>query len=302
LKEEIMKRKFLFSAIIIFFFQSFLICSNLSSLIPEVKGWKLSEPPKFFSSKNLYEHINGGAEAYLAFGFQELLVAYFEKENSSLTLEIYDMGDNYNSFGIYSVERSPEYKFLEIGNHGYTDGENLFFISGKFYIKIYCSGCGENAYETVKTFALEVEKRIKDKGSLPETLKYFPEEGLIKNSEKFFPKNFLGIDFLKNGFQAEYEVNKRRFYLFIIEERDGDINEVFEKFKRYIEGRKIFARFQINSKDGVLAEDRVHGKIAILKGEKLIIGYLGNGNEEEIKKYLMKIIEKSGGKNGNKGF
>ncbi len=291
-----MKRKFLFSAFLIFFFQSSLICSNLSSLIPEVKGWKLSEPPKLFHSKNLYEHINGGAEAYLAFGFKELLVAYFEKENSSLTLEIYDMGNNYNSFGIYSVERSPQYQFLEIGNHGYTDGENLFFISGKFYIKIYCSECGENAPETVKSFAMEVEKRITDKGSLPEPLKYFPEEGLVKNSERFFPNNFLGIDFLKNGFQAEYEVNKRRFYLFIIEEKEDTINDAFEKFKRYLEGSKVFAIFQINSKDGVLAEDRAHGKVAILKSEKLIIGYLGNDNEEEIKKYLMKIIEKTGGK------
>ncbi len=271
---------------------SFLFSSTLSSLLPEIEGWKLSEQPKLFNSGNLYEHINGGAEAYLAFGFRELLVAYYEKENSSLTLEIYDMGNHYNSFGIYSIERSPDYQFLDIGNQGYTDGENLFLITGPFYIKIFCSECGEKALMILLSFAKEIVERVKDKGELPEVLKYFPEKGLIKNSEKFFPYNFLGIDFLKNGFQAEYKLNDEKFYLFIIEE---EREETFEKFRNYLERRKGFESFTLDSTVGFLAEDRVHGKISILKRGKYIIGYLGQSQLEKIKGYLMEIIKKIGG-------
>ncbi len=283
------------SFILILSLSSFLVSSFLPSLLPEVSGWKLSEPPKLFTPENLYEHINGGAEAYLTFGFKELMVAYFERNVSSLTIEIYDMGNCYNSFGIYSVERSPENLFLEIGNHGYTDDENLFFIVGPLYVKIYCSDCGKEATETIKTFAMGIVEKVKDKGKLPEVLRYFPEKGRVKNSEKFFPKNFLGIDFLKNGFQAEYKEDGEIFYLFIIEENEKRPEETFEKFKSYLERKKGFEKFQFDSNEGFVAEDRVHGKIAISRKGRFIVGYIGHNEPEKIEGYLRNIIEKIGG-------
>lgn len=289
-----MKKGIKFS-ILFFFFNYLLFSSSLPSLLPPISGWKLSEPPKLFNPENLYEHIDGGAEAYLAFGFQELLVAYFERGESSLTIEIYDMGNHYNSFGIFSMERSPEYQFLKIGNQGYTDGDNLFFITGQFYIKIFCSECGEQAQNTIISIAESIIERVKDKGNLPEVLNYFPEKGLKRNSEKFFPTNFLGIDFLKNGFIADYEWEGEKFHLFIIEDKEERIEEVFEKFKNYLEKRKGFERFQLNSNPGFIAEDRVYGKISIFKKGRFIIGYLGKGEVDKIKDYLMEIIKKIGG-------
>ncbi len=289
-----MKKIFL-SLFITLLLKSFLLSSPLLSLLPEIPGWKLSEPPKLFTPENLYEHINGGAEAYLAFGFKELLVAYFENPPCSLTVEIYDMGNCYNSFGIYSVERSPENQFLEIGNHSYTDGENLFFIIGSLYVKIYCSDCGGESAETARTFATKIVEKVRDKGKLPEVLEYFPEKGRVKNSEKFFPKNFLGIDFLKNGFKAEYKVDGESFSLFIIEEKDSRPEEVFERFKSYLEKKKGFGKFNVNSNEGFISEDRAHGKIAIIRIKRFIVGYLGHQELEKIKSYLRNIIEKIGG-------
>lgn len=290
-----MKNKIPFIILFLFFFNSILLSSSLPSLLPEIREWKLSEPPRLFNPDNLYEHINGGAEAYLSFGFRELLVAYFEKGDSSLTVEIYDMGNNYNSFGIYSAERSPENQFLQIGNHGYTDGENLFFITGPYYIKILCSGCREEGQSFLLSIANSILEKVKDKGNLPNTLKYFPEKGLRKNSEKFFPNNFLGIDFLKNGFIADYELEGERFNLFIIEEKDETVEEVFEKFKNYLERRKGFERLKLESDIMLQAEDKVYGKISILKKGRFIIGYLGRGEFEKIRNYFIEIIKRIGG-------
>lgn len=290
-----MKNKIPFIILFLFFFNSILLSSSLSSLLPEIREWKLSEPPRLFNPDNLYEHINGGAEAYLSFGFRELLVAYFEKGDSSLTVEIYDMGNHYNSFGIYSAERSPENQFLQIGNHGYTDGENLFFITGPYYIKILCSGCREKGQSFLLSIANSILEKVKDKGNLPNALKYFPEKGLRKNSEKFFPNNFLGIDFLKNGFIADYELEGEKFNLFIIEEKDETVEEVFEKFKNYLERRKGFERLKLESDIMLQAEDKVYGKISILKKGRFIIGYLGRGELEKIKNYFIEIIKRIGG-------
>lgn len=281
--------------LLIFFSTSFLFPSSIKSLLPEIKDWKLSEAPKIFNKENLYEHINGGAEAYISFGFKELLVAYFEKENSSLTLEIYDMENAKNSFGIYSVERSSEYKFLEIGNHGYTDGENLFFIIGCYYIKIFCSDCGEDAFLIMNSFAKSIVEKVEDKGALPKTLNLFPEKGKIRNSEKFFPNNFLGLDFLRNGFTAEYEQEGGKFILFIIEENEKEVESIYRRFKSYLENREKKEMFKIGLEEGILAEDKAHKKIAIVRNGNLIIGYLGPDELEKIKGYLKETIEKIGG-------
>lgn len=288
--------------ILFFLFKPIILFSSLPSLLPEISSWKLSEPPKLFHPNNLYEHINGGAEAYLLFGFKELLVAYFEKNEATLTIEIYDMGNHYNSFGIYSIERSPENQFIQIGNQGYTDGENLFFITGPYYIKILCSGCGEEGQSFLLSIANSILEKLKDKGSLPEVLKFFPEKGLRKNSEKFFPSNFLGIDFLRNGFIADYELEGERFNLFIVEEKVETVEEVFEKFKDYLERRKGFERLQLESYIVLQAEDRVYGKISILKKGRFIIGYLGRGEFERVKNYFIEIIKRMGGWDDYKRF
>lgn len=283
---------------IYFLIPCFLFPSSLKSLIPDVKGWKLVENPRLFSPENLYEHINGAAEAYLSFGFKELLVAYFEKNASSLTLEIYDMGNPNNSFGIYSVERSPDHNFIEIGNHGYTDGENLFFIIGTLYIKILCSECGKNSISELTDFSKKIIEKVKDKGRLSDVLRYFPEKGLIKNSERFFPKNFLGIEFLRNGYQADYFEEGKKFSLFIIEEADEKGAEnTFEMFKSYLKNRKEQEMIDFGFSTGMIFEDRVYKKMAIVRKGRFIFGYLGDGRSEKIKNYLYECIKRMEVKN-----
>ncbi len=288
-----MKRIYTF--LIASLFLSFsLFASDLPSLIPKAKGWTLVEKPKFYSPEKLFEHIDGASEVYLSFGFKGLMVVYFEKGRSSLTLEIYEMKSPKHSFGIYSIERSSENVFIEIGNQGYTDGENLFFIIGTFYVKLLCSECGPTFIDELKNFANEIVGKVKDRGEIPKVLKYFPEEGIIKNSEKFFPENFLGIDFLKEGYLADYELEGEKFSLFIIEEyQEKDAENTFHKFKSYLESKKISKKFTIGSMEGVVAEEKVYGKIAMVRKGSFIIGYLGNQDLEKIKKYLEDCIKRT---------
>jgi len=47
-----------------------------------------------FRPDNLFEYINGAAEAYLSYDFKGLIVADFgaDASKATLTVEIYDMG------------------------------------------------------------------------------------------------------------------------------------------------------------------------------------------------------------------
>jgi hypothetical protein len=195
----------------------------LLGLVPEIEGWKLSEKPQSFFAEDLYEYIDGAAESYLGYDFKELVVAQFQKTGTgaSLTLEIYDMGKGTNAFGIFSAERSPENKVVDVGTLGYVEGEVLNFIAGKEYVKIMSFDNGEGTPAVLDAFARKVAGKAGEKGTLPSLLSVFPKDGIIANSEKYILRNVMGFEFLRNGYMASYKLDRSEFECFFIEADTG---------------------------------------------------------------------------------
>lgn len=214
----------------------------LRALLPELPDWVLQEQPQTYFPGTLFEYIDGASEAYLSYDFKELLVAQYQKKGTetTITLEIYDMGTPLNAFGIFSSERYPDNPEAGVGNAGYLEEEVLNFISGRYYVKLLCYNGEADTPTYLKHFAREVESKIKDKASLPEMFRFFPTEGRIKNSEKFIKKNFMGFDFLKNGYAVTYRQNQAEFDGFIIEA--GSISEaqaMLQKILDFYLGEKV---------------------------------------------------------------
>ena len=72
----------------------------------EDTGAKPDGEARFFSD-NLWELINGAAEAFHSCRMEVMLHQNFVLGEAEVTVEIYDMGNPLNAFGIYSAERSP---------------------------------------------------------------------------------------------------------------------------------------------------------------------------------------------------
>jgi hypothetical protein len=89
-------------------------------VFPEMAGWKQSGEIQTFLPKTLFEYINGGADLYLTYDFQELKVAeYSNEKKASVTIEVYRHRTPTHAFGIYSQERLPDANFVDIGTQGY---------------------------------------------------------------------------------------------------------------------------------------------------------------------------------------
>lgn len=58
---------------------------------------------RVFNSESLFGYMNGGAELYLEYGFNTLLVSEAEWEGETFKVEIFDMNGLEEAFGIYSV-------------------------------------------------------------------------------------------------------------------------------------------------------------------------------------------------------
>ena len=201
---------------------------------PDVRGWKPSGEIQTFSADDLYQYIDGGADLYLTYDFQDLEVLEYQNEKeATATVEVYRHKTPYDAFGVYSQERPPTPELLAVGAQGYRGEDFLNFVTGAYYVKISTYKAGGEVREVLISFAKKVAENLGEKAELPSLLKSFPEEGKIRNSEKFVAKNFLGYSFLHTAFTVEYVVGAKKFQVFIIEsENKSESRNMIETYLR----------------------------------------------------------------------
>ena len=256
---------------------------------PEVTGWKQSGEIQTFVPKTLFEYINGAADLYLSYDFEELKVAeYLNEKKASVTVEIYRHATPTHAFGIYSQERLPGTNFLDIGVQGYVEENLLNFLMGTYYVKINSFNTGAEDREVLLTFAKKVANLLGEKGSLPSLLATFPLEGKVKNSEKFVSKKFLGYPFLHSAFTADYEVSGEKFKLFLIE--SGDEKECRDMIQKYLDQTGNTGEHVLEGRHTI--SDPHHGEVDLYWRGAYLWGILNFNDRDLRSKYLQLFQER----------
>ena len=202
---------------------------------PEMAGWKQSGEIQIYSPANLYDYIDGGADLYLKYDFQELKVADYENDRkASVTIEVYRHKTPVHAFGIYSQERLGNANYLEVGAQGYSEKGVLNFLAADCYVKMSSVDVGPEDQAVLLAFAKKLVDNLGGKGSLPSILSSFPREGEKKNSEKFISREFLGYSFFHSAFTADYELSGKKFKLFLIEGIDQkDCRNMIQEYLKH---------------------------------------------------------------------
>jgi hypothetical protein len=255
---------------------------------PEMAGWKQSNDIQIFSRANLYDYINGGADLFLKYDFQELKVADYENDRkSSVTIEIYRHKTPVHAFGIYSQERLSNANYLEVGAQGYSEKGVLNFLVADYYVKMSSVDVGPEDREALLAFAKKVVENLGGKGSLPSILSSFPREGEKKNSEKFVAREFLGYSFFHSGFTADYELSGKKFKLFLIEGTDPkDCRNMIQEYLKhtgYLQNKVEEGRYQL--------KDPYHGEMDFYWKGNYIWGALDLADETLRSRVLQRFAE-----------
>ena len=178
----------------------------MESLVPKKDlpgGWVLIEGPQAYAKKTLFEHINGQAEIYLKYGFQKSVFAIYQNrknQKDQIELDIYDMGNVLQAFGIFSRFRNED-RPGGFGLESYLDDHSALFYQGRYFVMFYAA---EANPDFLRQFSKLVSLKISDPSSPPKEIGYFPKNGLKPGSIQYFPEGLLGHQFLKRGFQGTY--------------------------------------------------------------------------------------------------
>jgi len=162
------------------------------SLPSETAGWKWDEKEIKYKSRELFEYIDGAAELYLSYGFQNVTVRRFEKAGQPpLTLELYKMDSSEDAYGVFSFERQDE--AIGIGQGSEFGGGLLRFWKGKYFVSLYADGEGPEVESALLKMARLMADSIPATGPEPKLIAAIPGKdlGLIDKSVRYLKSHIL---------------------------------------------------------------------------------------------------------------
>ncbi|HSK10895.1 MAG TPA: DUF6599 family protein [Vicinamibacterales bacterium] len=260
-----------------------------------VPGWERAREPRRYGAGNLWEYINGAAETYLAYGFQE--VASGEYVNQALdvraTVDIYRMTDATAAFGIYAEERHPEAPDVALGAGGYDTGNTLNFRAGPCYVKITANREHPALRAALGDLAVDVARRIGENGGQPAVFDRFPSDNLDPRSLRVVPKDVLGQSYLPHGFQAGYGSGSAAWTLVLIPFETGqEAAAAFDAYRQFLSGSGAAPRGIGAPGDAAFAgRDTYYGLVVAARAGQDLAIVLGARNEKTAVTALAAVLQ-----------
>jgi hypothetical protein len=280
-----MRNKFLIGFFLIILFGS---ATAQEFVLPELEGFKKTTNYPVFGPENLWDFINGAADTYLAYGFVDLHVAEYKKGKNVIKLEIYRHSDNTMAFGIYSTERSPSFRFMNLGAQGYIADGAINFFKGNYYVKIRTYSKSEKTLQSTESLAIRVANMLEGGSEMPAVLSKFPEIGRKMNEETYINESVLGHKFLNKAYKAVYEIGTDNFSIFIME--NSSTEEARKSVEAYLAATGIDA---VESGSGkYMLKDGYNGTVFLAWKDNLIviISGLSKDQTEIADRYTSEIL------------
>jgi hypothetical protein len=257
-----------------------------------------------FTSETLFEHIDGQADLFVQYGFDKSVFALYRNVNSpeaNIDVDIYDMGNSLQAFGVFSRFRQDESP-AGIGLDSYLGDQYAFFYKGKYFVVLQAADSNSSI---LKQLAQAIDSRISDNSDPPKEIGYFPKSGLKPGTMEYFPDGLLGHQFLKRGFKASYAEKDetkpgekttsegRDFNLFLsIFENSQEATNALKLFRENLskKGKLEVGTSNQFGPDALIGTDPYQGKIIVAQKGPYLVGAVGFERDQEGEQRLAEMM------------
>lgn len=255
---------------------------------PDFKDFKITRE-SYFDGSALWGYINGGADIFLEYGFDKLMLQEIEWQNFRFKLELYRMNDAKSAFGIYSVSHYKCERSDSTAKFTCITPYQIQSANGKYYVNVINTNGSENEQElSLKIFQKIFALVETDSLTLPE---FFRKPHLAEehNSIKYM-KGPLGI---QNGLYEWYDrfENLSGYEIFVIPAATGTISLI--TFNNETDTKTFLYNCGIEAThDKIYYTKSENGNSMIVKliSAKEIIFAESNGGFEVLEEIMKKIL------------
>jgi hypothetical protein len=197
-----------------------------------VSGWKSAAPLEVYMRDNLFDLVDGGADSYLAYSFEQVAVRRYQNAaDDRLVIQVWKMASPADAYGLFTVNQSGA--AIAVGNGGASEpGVRLVFWQANYFVVI--NATANLPDDVLQSFAAALSARLPGGGEPPALVKRLPAGDLVENSYRFFHvelsiqdevwlggENALGLSPQTNGVLAWYELEGGPARLMLIEYPDA---------------------------------------------------------------------------------
>ena len=107
-----------------------------TAAVQAVPGWTQQGPARSFEPDNLFDYMDGNAEAYLVYRFVGMKGITCQSGDDTLNIDISEMENPEFAYGMFTATRDPRLPIEKIGMSGQVTPRKGFFVKDKYYVEI----------------------------------------------------------------------------------------------------------------------------------------------------------------------
>jgi hypothetical protein len=199
-------------------------------------GWAPQGEPALYGVDNLYDLVDGEADAYFVYAFEQAAVRTYENASGdTLRVEIWRTATPADAYGLYSGYRSGTP--VAVGNEGDADpGRRIGFWQERYNVRLFA--LRPVPEEQLLSFAEVLASALPNGGDQPALATNLPMDGLEERSVLFFREqltlqdyvwldgeNLLGLGPKTEGVLATYQMDDNVLQLLLVHYPDAEASE-----------------------------------------------------------------------------
>lgn len=268
---------------------------SVGRALPDRAGeWVRASQIQMFNPGDLWEFIDGAAEQFLTYGFQDLATTKYSSDQTRTVVvaEIYRMDDARGAFGIFRQEASPKARPVALGVEGRASSNTIRFWMAEFYVKLTTPPGGGRQRE-LEALGAAIAKGLGAPGRMPEEAQWFPAAGQVPGSVKYIPADVLGQASFTRAFEAKYERPGEPSTVVVVPfDSDKAAAAALTRYETFLARAKGKSSVSAPGDGGFSATDSFQGLIlAVRAGPRLVIS-LGAADERAAAALVAEIIRR----------
>jgi len=159
--------------------------TNAMLLPDRIDDWVRQDSPATYDRETIFDYIDGAGEVYRSYAFRDVAVARYTRSGSpEITVELFDMGNAEDAYGVFSYARESEE--AGIGGGFERKGSVLCFWQDRFYVCVAAEQLAADAGSVLEDIARQISRAMPPAPARPALLQLLPDEGRVALSERFF--------------------------------------------------------------------------------------------------------------------
>jgi hypothetical protein len=196
-------------------------------------GWTPISEAKVFDTETLYDLVNGQADAFFAYAFEQVAVGDYEHaDGAALRIEIWQLATSADAYGLFTTHRSGT--AVPIGDEGDGDpGRRLDFWQDRYFVRLFSVQAIRDS--DLQAIAQMVADALPAGAEPPMLLSRLPQAGLMERDTIFYREeisiqshlwlggqNLLALGPETEGVLARYTVGDETATLLLVHYPDAE--------------------------------------------------------------------------------